>query len=410
VTGAPANLPPQISGTPPATIAAGTAYSFAPTAVDPDGQTLSFFVFNKPDWMVYDDTTGRLGGTPTLADLGTRTKMQIGVTDGIAVVWTRDFSITVFDPATTTPAPSTPTTPSTPSTPSTPTTPGTPSTPSVPAPPAVNQPPSISGAPATSVTAGSNYSFRPGASDPEGNTLAFSVTGKPAWASFSASTGALTGTASAGTYPGIVISVSDGSLSASLAPFSITVNAPPNAAPVISGTPLSSVVAGSAYSFVPVATDADGNTLGFSIAGKPSWATFNTATGALTGTPTAAQIGIYSSIVITASDGTKSAALPAFTITVAAAPTPPPNTGSALLNWTAPTQNTDGSALTNLAGFNIYHGTSANSLSRTAQVGAGTTSYTYGSLASGTHYFSVSAYNNQGVESALSGVGSKTIP
>jgi len=30
--------------------------------------------------------------------------------------------------------------------------------------------------------------------------------------------------------------------------------------------------------------------------------------------------------------------------------------------WSAPTDNTDGSALTNLAGYNIYYGTSANAM------------------------------------------------
>ena len=75
--------------------------------------------------------------------------------------------------------------------------------------------------------------------------------------------------------------------------------------------------AGSAYTFRPTASDADGDTLTFAIANRPAWATFNTATGQLSGTPTSASAGTYSNIVISVSDGKASAALAAFAITVA---------------------------------------------------------------------------------------------
>src|SRR5262245_22884065 len=63
-----------------------------------------------------------------------------------------------------------------------------------------------------------------------------------------------------------------------------------NSAPRITGAPSTSVLQGTAYSFAPSATDADGNSLTFSIANAPAWATFNSSTGQLSGTPTAAQI------------------------------------------------------------------------------------------------------------------------
>ena len=63
-----------------------------------------------------------------------------------------------------------------------------------------------------------------------------------------------------------------------------------------------------------------------------------------------------------------------------------------------------------LAGYRVYHGTSPDALNQMTQLpGANTTTYVYSQLASGTHYFAVTAYNVNGVESALSGVGSKTI-
>ncbi len=64
-----------------------------------------------------------------------------------------------------------------------------------------------------------------------------------------------------------------------------------NHAPTITGIPATRVTAGKAYGFTPTAKGADGNTLQFSVSNKPSWATFSTATGRLSGTPTNAQAG-----------------------------------------------------------------------------------------------------------------------
>lgn len=58
-----------------------------------------------------------------------------------------------------------------------------------------------------------------------------------------------------------------------------------NSAPRIWGAPGPEVIVGNAYSFTPSASDADSDTLAFSISGKPAWATFNTSTGRLSGRP-----------------------------------------------------------------------------------------------------------------------------
>jgi hypothetical protein len=260
------------------------------------------------------------------------------------------------------------------------------------------------------VIEGTAYSFQPSAADADGDPLTFSAVGVPSWATFSTATGRLSGTppkGSAGTYSGITITVSDGKASASLPAFSITVSAPPNRAPTISGTPGTTVTEGTAYSFQPSASDPDGQALAFGIANKPSWANFDVNTGRLSGTPGTGTAGTYSNIVISVSDGQLSATLPAFAITVKAAT---PVTGSADLTWTAPTRNEDGTALTNLAGYRIRYGTSPASLNQTVTVSSpSTTSTTIGGLAAGTWYFSVSSYTNTGVESAPIGPVYKTI-
>ena len=164
---------------------------------------------------------------------------------------------------------------------------------------------------------GSAYSFRPAASDPDSASLRFTIANKPAWASFSTSTGQLSGTPTAvGMWTDIRIAVSDGNSTRALSSFSIRASRRDNTAPVLSGSPASAVVIGSSYAFQPASRDAEGDPLRFSIVNRPAWAAFNTLSGRLSGTPTAANVGTYSSIAIMVTDGAAKVALPAFSITV----------------------------------------------------------------------------------------------
>lgn len=285
-------------------------------------------------------------------------------------------------------------------------TPVTPSsTPSAPPASPVNRVPAITGTPLASIGAGAAYSFTPVATDADGDTLGFTITNKPSWATFNTATGRLTGTPnSSGVHASIVIRVSDGKATTALPSFTLTVTAAANRAPTISGTPTTSLNAGSAYSFLPASSDADGDTLTFSIVNKPVWAAFNTATGRLSGTPTGAQVGITSGIVISVSDGKTSSALSAFSIAVTQIAT-----GSATLNWTPPTENTDGTPLTNLTGYRVYYGTNANALTQTVDISnASVSTYLLDNLSPATWHFAVKAIAG-GVESSLSNVATKTI-
>lgn len=95
-----------------------------------------------------------------------------------------------------------------------------------PSPTPTNAPPLLSGTPSGTVLIGTTYSFLPNASDSDSNTLTFTIVNKPAWASFSSTTGELSGSPGSGDVgvtSGIGISVSDGTATVSLAPFNITV-------------------------------------------------------------------------------------------------------------------------------------------------------------------------------------------
>jgi len=359
------NTAPQISGSPDTTVTAGTAYSFTPSAFDAQGDALSFSISHKPSWAGFDSATGTLSGIPGSA--GSYGNIVISVSDGQLSSSLPAFSIQVT------------------------------------AAPVENQPPQISGTPAASVAEEAAYQFRPTASDPDGDSLGFSISHKPSWASFSTSTGRLSGTPArgdAGVYGNIVISVSDGQASTSLPAFSIEVTPAPNRAPNISGTPATTATAGSAYLFQPAASDPDGDSLDFSISHKPSWASFDTTTGALSGTPFNADAGSYTNIVITVSDGQASVSLPAFSIQVQS------SNGGFTLSWTAPVTRSDGSPLllSDIGGYHVYLGQSSGNYTTTVDVADGSaTSTVIDNLAPGSWYVVMSTYDSTGAEGGKSG-------
>jgi hypothetical protein len=178
-----------------------------------------------------------------------------------------------------------------------------------------------------------------------------------------------------------------------------------NAPPAIQGAPGSSVVASQLYSFQPSANDPNGDSLTFAATNLPAWASFDAATGRISGTPTSADVGAYSGITITVSDGRTSASLGPFSITVTEIAG-----GVATLSWMPPTQNVDGSALTNLAGYEIRYGRSSEDLSSVITLTNPSLSvYVVENLSSGTWYFAVAAVNSNGAMSDLSNIASKTI-
>ncbi|MCD8552382.1 putative Ig domain-containing protein [Seleniivibrio sp.] len=275
------NTAPVINGTPSTTAAAGTSYSFTPSAADADGDTLTYSISNKPSWADFDTSTGALTGTTTA---GVFSNIVISVTDGTDTASLTAFTITVES--------------------------------------VVNNAPKISGTPSTGLYVNQTYDFTPSATDADGDDLNFTIQNKPSWAVFNQTTGRLSGTAAVGTFSNIVISVSDGQTSASLSSFTITVS---NRAPVISGTPQTSASLGSAYSFKPAAYDLDGQTLSYSITNRPGWANFDETTGELSGTTTA---GIYTDIVISVSDGIETVSLASFSISIASTNHAPTITGT----------------------------------------------------------------------------------
>jgi hypothetical protein len=357
------SAPPVISGTPLTSTMVDTPYAFQPQASDPDGEDLTFRISGKPSWANFNAVTGLLSGRPTSA--GVYNGITIRVTDGRTAVSLPTFSITVTASSTA----------------------------------ARNSAPIISGTAPASVLAGSRYFFQPVAYDADGDSLTYHVTNKPAWAAFDTATGTLSGVPTAadvGIFSNISIGVSDAISTSSTSPFVVEVTAPvTNRAPTISGTPVTAAQVDRPYAFGPTAADADGDSLTFTIQGKPSWATFDSSTGTLYGTPTTTSAGTYSGIIISVSDGQATATLTAFAITVA-----PAATKNVTLRWSPPTTYTDGSPLTDLAGFTVFYGTASHQYSESIRLSDPTmNTIVLEGLQSGTWYFSIKASNAAGVES-----------
>ena len=277
------NTPPSIKVSDQTAIV-DSAFSYTPIISDAQNDTLAMAINNAPSWLSFDNVTGEITGTPETSDLGVYKDIKITISDGEYSV-SGMFDITVSDN-------------------------------SVP-----NTAPEISGTPPNAYE-NKAYTFVLSVTDKENDTLSFEVNNLPTWLSFDESNTTFSGTPSGdnvGQHNNINLTVSDGKLQSEIT-FSITVLAtePTNTAPVISGTP-TTAQANYPYSFIPTASDADGDSLRFSVSNLPSWAAFNTITGEVYGMPLEQSVGTYNDIVITVNDGKDTASM-TVSITVDAAP------------------------------------------------------------------------------------------
>jgi len=416
------NSAPTIAGNPPTLVAALSAYTFTPSANDADFETLTFSISNKPGWASFNSQTGALTGNPGLADVGTTSGIVVSVSDGIDSRSLPAFSISVVEEGAATVNISN-------------TAPaeyvwgvleeGAPVYvdrnffyTSIPVEyrnlpylqtanddKAISDPNAISfviDQPATVLVA---YDRRGGSipawlqswtatgSDWVNSDSTFNVYEKP----FPAGTVALAGNEFGSSM--YVVAIKD--------PGSVVV--PPggggNNVPTISGTPASEVSQNTAFSFTPTASDGDGDSLIFSISNPPAWATFNPADGSLSGVPGPSDVGVHSGIAISVSDSQATVSLASFTIEVVGWAE-----GTATLSWSAPTQNEDGSQLTDLAGYRVYYGKTLGSYPNSRSINStGTLTYVIDGLSAGSWFFVVTAVDDFWNESGYSTPASKTI-
>ena len=178
-----------------------------------------------------------------------------------------------------------------------------------------------------------------------------------------------------------------------------------NNAPTISGAPATAIMIGNMYSFSPSTSDADGDTLTFSIQNLPRWATFDPSTGRVSGQALLGDEGVYDQIKIMVTDGSANTSLPNFSITVTSAAL-----GSMTLSWTAPTLNTDGTPLMDLAGYKIYFGMSQGNYPNSIRIdNPSISTYLVENLLPDTYYVVATSFNALGIESTYSNVAVKSV-
>jgi hypothetical protein len=158
-----------------------------------------------------------------------------------------------------------------------------------------------------------------------------------------------------------------------------------NQAPAMVARADESVRVGNSYDWQPVANDVDGDRLTFSASNLPPWASIDTNTGRIVGTPAEDDVGVYESITISVADNASHVTTSQpFSITVIG---DAGNSGVASLRWESPLSKVDGSPLDDLAGYRILYGRKSSDLDKSVYISdPAATSYEIDSLpmASGT--------------------------
>ena len=276
-----ANRNPVISGTPPAAAIVGRRYRYDMAAYDPDGDPLTFSLAASPLGMAVDPALGVVIWEPTTDEVGTQT-VVLRVADGQGGITLQSFTIGVSQPDT--------------------------------APVIVSSPP---GAP----TANSPYRYAVQAQDAEGDPIAFSLITAPAGMSIDIQTGIVTWTpttAQVGTQHVLVLA-DDGRGGQASQAFDLQIAATAtNRAPSIAAKPTTSTWLGREYVATVVATDPDGDPLGFRLAVGPTGMTIDAA-GVLHWLPSAAQLGT-NPVEVIISDGRGKTATLDYSIVVGVQP------------------------------------------------------------------------------------------
>lgn len=163
---------------------------------------------------------------------------------------------------------------------------------------------------------------------------------------------------------------------------------------------------GQTFAYQAAARDADGDALLYSAENLPPWASIDPTNGRITGTPGAADVGVYEQISIRVADAGRSAQTAPFSITVVEEAA----SGVATLRWELPPSKVDGSPLDDLAGFRIVYGRSSDDLDRSVFIdNPATTNYEFTGLTSGIWYFAVIAVNANGLEGPPTTITTKSI-
>ncbi|MBL8339841.1 MAG: tandem-95 repeat protein [Rubrivivax sp.] len=273
------NVAPQITSTPVTTARVGVAYAYRVTASDANGDTLRYSLTRAPSGMTINATSGQIAWTPTSAQTGNRS-VTVRVADPAGLAATQSFTIAVSSG---------------------------------------NVAPQITSTPVTAAAVGLAYAYTVTATDANGDTLSYSLTQAPAGMSIHSASGQIAwtpGSAQAGNHA-VTARVADPGGLAATQSFTVSVTSS-NVAPQITSTPITSATVGAAYAYRVTATDANGDTLTYSLTQAPAGMTINSTSGQIGWTPGSTQAGSHA-VTARVVDPGGLAATQSFTVTVASA-------------------------------------------------------------------------------------------
>jgi len=263
------NRSPDITSTPALAAGVDQVYAYQVVAVDPDLDPVVYVLETKPSGMTIGATTGLIGWTPGVADLGVH-EVSVKATDGKGGWAIQSYALTVSQAG-------------------------------------GNTSPRFISAPVTAAQADAAYSYPAKAVDDDGDSITYSLVTAPDGMVVIAASGLIEWTPQAtqlGTHP-VVLRAEDGKGGYTQQSFHVTVSADgTNRAPRIVSTAITTVMAGQNYQYVVVASDDDGDALSFALETAPAGMTVDAATGAIGWATTAEDVGRHPvTIKVTDSDG-----------------------------------------------------------------------------------------------------------
>jgi len=268
------NVAPRINSTPVIAATVGTAYAYDVDASDGNGDSLTYTLTQAPAGMGINATSGLIAWTPTAGQSGSHA-VGVRVADPGGLAATQAFTIVV---------------------------------------PVPNAAPQITTTPVGTAPVGATYQYDVNATDPNGDTLAYSLTRSPAGMAIHAGTGLITWTPTAaqtGSHSVNVRVADAGGLAATQA-FTVVV---PNAPPVVTSTAVTTAGVGATYSYDVNATDLNADTLSYALTQSPSGMTINAASGLINWVPLSGQVGSHP-VTVRAVDPGGLAATQSFTLVV----------------------------------------------------------------------------------------------
>ncbi len=306
------NQPPSITSTPPTSGSQGVLYTYDVDATDPDGDTLTYSLDVRPIGMFIDPASGLIQWTP-LAGQDGAIAVTVRATDPDGLFDTQSFEVVI---------------------------------------PVPNRPPVIVSVPPLDATVGATYVYDVDATDPDGDTLTYSLVIRPLGTTINPATGLLQWTPTAtGSYP-FRVRVTDPDGQSVQQSFTVTVSVG-NQAPTITTSPPLAGTENAPYSYDVDATDSDGDPLTYSLDAAPAGMTIDAVTGVIQWTPGSTQLG-SNAVTVRAADPGGLFDTQSYAIVVAAAnraptiTTSPPVAGSenAPYSYDVDATDPDGDALT----------------------------------------------------------------